>query len=358
MSQETYRWLATNVLAGFASTRKPWWAKGDETNLFDGPVPMDAVEKLLTSWSPLTAGLYDVDLEKAVQTLYTADMKPVQAVLREDIETVATHKLVKADDTGERMAVVGIDYAMHTYRNWVAGTITETVGDDAQISSAGLLRNRNQAWVTIERPESAVGPDGILFSPYVTISESLDASMSSQINQNVKLPICDNTLAIARNQGLAFRAKHTKGSGAKLADQRSVMTAIMHGESDFRAELERQLAIEVPDSAFEKFLEAFVPIEEDDKPRKRNRSQRIRQEITTLYRDDPRVSAWKGTLFGGVQAVNTWQTHMSQLRNSTGYEMDDTNLRAMRNYADALRTPKPGVESADQTTARILASVL
>ena len=336
MSSETYQWLASNVLAGFAETRRPWWASGAEReghlpNLYPAEVPMDEVIKLIASWSPYT------------ETLYTADM-----------EEVTSHKLVRASDTKAMLAVVGKDYALHPYGDWLTGTVNECVGDEAQVSSAGLLKNRAQAWVQIERPETAVGPDGILFSPYVTLSTSLDGSMASQINQNTQMVICDNTLEIGRGQGLAF--KHTKNSAAKLGDYRGVMTAIMHGESDFRAELERQLSVEVSDQAFGRFLESFVPDSEDDKPAKRTRSERKRQEITQLYKGDPRVTAWKGTEFGVVQAVNTWQTHMSQLRNGTGVELDDTNLRAMREYTRRLAPPKG--ETADQATVRVLESVL
>jgi phage/plasmid-like protein (TIGR03299 family) len=333
MSQESYQWLRTMVLAGFKDTRMPWWANGDEPNLFPAEVPMERVEELLTSWSP------------RVEALYTADMKEV-----------TSHKLITASDNGDQLGVVGAEYAVHAYGDWLTGTVSECVGDEAKVSSAGLLRKRAQAWVTIERPESAKGPDGIMFSPYVTLSESLDGSLASQVNQNTRLVVCDNTLAVAREQGLAFWARHTKGSSAKLGLQRSVVMAIMAGETSFKAELERQLSVKVPDDAFSRFLDAFIPVSEEDGPAKKTRSERKRQEITQLYRGDPRVQGWKGTEFGVVQAVNTWQTHMSQLKNTTGYEMDDTNLRAMRNYASQLRPVKG--DSADQVTMKVLEGVL
>ena len=336
MSQESYRWLAKMVLAGFKDTRRPWWAdaaeaQGNLTSLFSAEVPMERVEELLTKWSAYT------------EPLYTGDM-----------EEVTTHKLVRASDTREHIAVIGIDHAIHSYHDWLTGTVQECVGDDAQVSSAGLLRNRAQAWVQIERPETAVGPDGIKFSPYITLSTSLDGSLATQINQNTKMTVCDNCLRITRTQGLAF--KHTKNSNAKLGDYRSVMTAILQGESDFRAELERQLSVKVDDRAYSRFLEKLVPIAEDDIPAKKTRSERKRQEITQLYKNDPRVEGWQGTEFGVVQAVNTWQTHMSQLRNVTGYELDDANLRAMKLYGEQLRPPKG--DSPDQATAKLLESVL
>jgi phage/plasmid-like protein (TIGR03299 family) len=340
MSQETYKWLAENVRAGFANTRRPWWAdqaeaEGHTTNLYPEAVPMDEVIKLIASWEPITEGLY------------TADM-----------ELVPTHKLVRASDNKQMIGVIGANTAVHSYRDWLVGTVQEIVGDEAQISSAGLLQKRAQAWVQIERPNTAVGPDGILFSPFVLLSGSLNSTISSQINQNTKMVICDNTMEIGRRQGLAISIKGTSNSGSRLGVYRSVMAAIMAGENDFREELERQLSVKVDDTQLGRFLDSFIPVDDDDHPKKKTRSDRKRQEITDLYRNDPRVAQWKGTEFGVVQAVNTWQTHMSQLRNATGYEMNDTNLRAMRNYAQLLRPRDPRKDSADMETVRILESVL
>ncbi len=338
MSAESYQWLAKNVLAGFADTRRPWWAnhaeaEGHNLNLYPQQVPMDEVIKLIASWEPYTEGLY------------TADM-----------ELVPTHKLIRASDDKQMISVVGQDYSVHSYRNWLTGTVQEIVGDEAQVSSAGLLQNRAVAWVQIERPETAVGPDGILFSPFITASTSLNYTYQSQLNQNTRMIVCDNTLEIGRGQGLAAHYKHTKNSASKLGEYRGVMAALMAGENDFREELERQLSVKVDDTQFSRFLDSFIPIDDDDAPAKKTRSERKRQEITQLYRGDSRVQGWAGTEFGVVQAVNTWQTHMSQLRNSTGYEMDDTNLRAMRNYAAQLRAPKG--DSPDMGTVKLLESVL
>lgn len=336
MSAESYEWLAKMVLAGFADTRPPWWkrhaeSEGHVPNLFPAAVPMEKVYELIASWTPIEEGLYSADMEE-----------------------IPTHKLIRASDTKEIISVVGKDRATHSYRDWLVGTVTECVGEQAQVSSAGLLKKRAQAWVQIERPETAVGPDGILFSPYVTLSTSLDSSLSTQINENTQMTICDNTLRITRGQGLAF--KHTKNSGQKLGDYRSIMSAIMRGESEFRRELERQLSVKVSDEDFDRFLDFLVPVSDDDLPAKKTRSQRKRQEITSLYREDERAARWQGTLFGGVQAVNTWNTHMSQLHNGTGIEMDDTNLRAMREYGQRLR-PLKG-DSPDQETVKLLEAVL
>lgn len=336
MSKETYGWLARNVLAGFVKARTPWWLshairEGHTPNVWDGAVPIDNVKQLLCSWSPIVSSLYD-----------------------EDMQPITTHKLIRASDDRSQLGIIGADAVTHTYQDWLVGTVQECVRpDELEISSAGMLRNRAQAWIQIERPDTAVGPDGIKFSPYVTLSTSLDGSLASQINQNTQMTICDNTLQVTRGQGVAF--KHTSRSESKLGTYRGVMTAIMQGESDFKAVLESLLAETVSERQFSRFLEAYVPIKDDDAPAKKTRSLRKRQEITQLYRSDERVAAWRGRRFGVLQAANTWEQHMSQLRNTTGIELSDTDLRAMRNYSARL-APVKG-ESNDQAVMRVLASV-
>ena len=54
--------------------------------------------------------------------------------------------------------------------------------------------------------------------------------------------------------------------------------------------------------------------------------------------------------------MNTWETHDRILRNTTGIELTDTDLRAMRAYENMLHVPKgPG---ADELNIELLESVL
>lgn len=356
MTQETYGWLAKNVLAGFVKDREPWWLRlaqreGHDPRTWDGPVPLDEVKKLLCGWQPVVSGLSD---EQAVVSAVKAGLFGDDLLRVIENARLSSHKLVKANDDGSQLGVIGGETATHTYQEWLVGTVEEcVVADELEVSSAGLLKGRSQAWIQIERPASAYGAGGIQFSPYVTLSTSLDSSLASQINQNTQMTICDNTLRLTRGQGVSFR--HTSRSQSKLGTYRGVMNAIMQGETDFKEVLERLLAEEVSEKRFSRFLDALIPTEEDETPRKKARSDRRKQAITELYRNDPRVQDWRGTAFGVVQAVNTYEQHLSQLRNTTGIELSDTDLRAMKNYGDRL-APQHG-ETSDERTIRILATV-
>lgn len=349
MSKYTYEYLAKNVKAStFGGTRLPWWAKGDEPCLYPGPIPFEDVQAQLASWEPSISRMLDEDL--IVQLVHEGWAGP-DLIEKMKEARVASHKLIKTD---EGSGVIGIEHALHLYGVWLTGTIAEVLGDDAVIVSSGLLDNKMQAWVCIERPEVVDGPGGVQFAPNITFSTSLNGTLSSQINQSTTLPICDNTMTLARSQGLAF--KHTGRSGSKLGTYRGVAQALVQGQTDFTKILDDLLSTEVTDKDYSNFLDALFPESDEDTPRKRNRSQRVKQDITQLYKGDHRVQAWKGTAFGVVQAVNTYQQHLSQLRNTTGYEMDDTNLRAMRNYGERMKNVRG--ETADEHVVRVLRDTL
>lgn len=357
MSQETYSWLAQNILASEMAGRHLWWAsgarrEGHEPQIFPGPVPIDAVEKLLCSWSPVTSAMLD---ESAVIDAIRAGHAGPDLIRAIETARVESHKLVKASDDDSHIGVIGADAATHTYRDWLTGTIRETVAsEDLAITSAGMFRGRAQAFVQIERPETAKGPGGVEFSPTIAYSTSLDGSWKSQINQTITLMICDNTARAGRMEGVSF--KHTSQSGSKLGVFRGVSAALMRGETDFTETLNKLLAEKVSDSAFGRFLETLAPETDDMSPAKRTRVQRRKQEITQLYKSDPRAASWHGTAYGAWQAVNTHSQHMGQLRDTSGLGMTDTDLRAMKVYGDRIR-PVKGESEDERVISMILATV-
>lgn len=331
MSLETYEWLKSNVLAGFSNERPPWWSQGHEDCLYPGAVPMEDVERLLTSWQPEPFEIFDADMHK-----------------------IDSHMGLRASDTREVMTIMSSTYVPHLYGPWLTETVQTVVGDDAQVSSAGLLRKRCQAWVQIERPQVSMAAGGVTFAPYVLLSTSLDASIATQMNQSVTNTICDNTMAIGRTEGLGAKVKHTRNSLGKLGKFRQVLELLIQGETEFTQYVNDLLDDSVDDHQFSRFVEAYVPIDEAWSEAKKTRAQRKRQDITQLYKVDERAASWHGTAWGVLQAVNTWDNHERQLRNTTGKDMTDTDLRVMLNY-DRMVAGKP--VSDDAGTLKVLAGV-
>ncbi|MFJ1764885.1 DUF932 domain-containing protein [Amycolatopsis sp. NPDC088138] len=145
--------------------------------------------------------------------------------------------------------------------------------DGLTIGSAGLLRERKQAWVSVEVPDNITTPEGVEFRPNLLACSSHDASLKTRYKRVVTNVVCDNTMAT----GL-----HT------VAD-------------DFAAEVTKLCQTTVTDRAWKAFLDAHTPIP-DEPGRARTNAANRRSALTRLWTSDSRVSPWKNTGWGVVQA--------------------------------------------------------
>jgi hypothetical protein len=74
-----------------------------------------------------------------------------------------------------------------------------------------------------------------------------------------------------------------------------------------------------------------------------------REQLHDLWHKDPRVTPWKGTAWGVVQAVNTWQTHVQTVRGAHRFERQMTNALD-GSTGDALALAKLDVVKAGGVT--------
>jgi hypothetical protein len=98
---------------------------------------------------------------------------------------------------------------------------------------------------------------------------------------------------------------------------------------DFAAEIAALCATKVDDTQFSKFLDLLVPMTEaNGKPLEKGaltKRQNKQDTLTRLWIRDPRVSPWKGTAFGVVQAVNTYTHHEQTVKGATRAERNMVN---------------------------------
>lgn len=299
MSKETSEWLNKNVLVGFEDIHGPAWHKVEGAdNHYPMGIPMDDVKRRLFGFDQESESLY---------------VKRGSKYVKVDGHVAVTDP---SDDTGTVLGVHGQDYQVHTFKSVLLDPIEAVIGsDDVQIGSAGLLRNRKVGWLQIERPENVVIDGGVSFRPHILLSTSLDGSYSTQINNSATNTICDNTMEIARGEGLKYRVKHTANSLSSLGDMATVIAQLVATQDAFTEEVEALLAEEVSNQRFGKFVEAYVPILEDDTKVSKTRSEKKRETLSSLWKTDIRVQPWAGTAWGVVQACNTYAQHLSQLRN-------------------------------------------
>lgn len=296
MSQETQEWLNNNTLIGFTEKRGNAWhyqasLQGDEPNHYEGPVPLEDVKRRLFDWQAEKTPLYiNVDGEFVI---------------------VPERQAITASDNHDVLGIFSTGYEPHQYREWLLTNVATILDDDLGIGSAGLLKNRGQAWVSVEVPENITTPEGVEFRPNLVAATSFDGTLATTYTRTVTNVVCDNTLAIGlEGNDQKFRLKHTRYSKLRIGDARDALKIVYDIADEFSAEVARLASVEVSDKVWAQVLDAINPIPEDE-GRGRTIAKHKREELLALYANDDRVAPWAGTALGVLQAFNTYEHHFA-----------------------------------------------
>ena len=334
MSRETSPWLNQNTLIGFTDKRGLAWHyrasdQGTEPNHYTGAIPVADVVRRLFAWDAISVPLY-------VQT--PLGMMPVegrQAIARSDDYSV--------------MGLFKEGYTMHQYREWLVDQVSTILGDTLAIGSAGLLKGGAQAWVSVEVPENIVTPEGVEFRPNLLAATSHDGSLATTYKRVVTNVVCDNTMAAGLAEaGQQYKVKHSRYSRAKLEDARDALALVHTIAEDFEAEVKALCETTVTDKAWSAFLDAFAPLPEKE-GRGLTLATQTRESLTGMWNNDNRVSPWRNTAWGVVQAVNTHTHHVQTVRGASRPERN--MVRAVTGGVDTLDT------DTMSTLNKVLASV-
>lgn len=353
MSAETLSILNTQTLIGFTAVRGHAWhyraeEQGAESNHYAGAVPVADVGRRLFNWQalsvpvahavPVTAGR---DPERfTIPDGITADGTPFRWV-----ETPGEQAVIRSD-TGRKMGTFKEGYVIHSYERWLLNTVGTILDDDLSIGSAGLLKGGAVAWVSVEVPENIRTPEGVEFRPHLLACTSHDGTLATTYLRAITNVVCDNTMSSALGErGQRIKVKHSRYSGMRIGQARQAL-ALVHGVADdFAAEVARLCRVEVTDRQWSAFLDAHAPMP-TDAGRARTSAERKRDTLARLWNHDARVSPWRGSAYGVVQAVNTY-VHHEQIVRGAG--------RAERNMTRAV---SGGVDQLDRDTLTTLGAVL
>lgn len=317
MSKETSRWLNTLTLIGFVLKRGQAWhyrasEQGTEPNHYDGAIPVADVIRRLFSWrfaeGNVKSDYYDPSGRVAAPiTIRDGSRKTI----------IRPYGALGDDDAGEILYIPKSGFKIHGYEQWLIRNVETLLDDDADnvgIASAGLLKGGAVAWVQFELPETRQ-VEGFDFRPYVTAATSVDGSLSSTYLKGAQAVVCDNTLDGALlGADSHFKIRHSTNSLSRIGEVRErlgIQIGIVGDE--FEAEFKELIATTVTPKQFSQALDLQVP-REGLTGRGLTIADNHRQSLTDLWNSDPRVTQWKGTAFGWLQANNTWAHHIQGVR--------------------------------------------
>lgn len=317
MSRETSVWLNTMVLVGFTDKRGYAWHyrtedQGDESNHYPGSIPVDDVLRRLFN--------------------FTVDDRPMYILTDEGYREIPGRKAMVTSDSEDVLGIFKESYQGHSYKEWLLDMVATILDDDLSIGSAMLLRNRAQACVSVETPETITTPEGVEFRPWIAAATSYDGSLATTFKAHVQDIVCDNTKDAAfGEEGREFKLRHTKYSGMRIKDAREALGILHTMGADFAAEVANLTSTKVTDAQFRKLLNHLVPVPEDE-GRGHTMADNKQSDLLRLWASDPRVAPWKGTAYGAVQAFNTWNHHYAVIRNGRNGEA----TRFQRNMENVL----------------------
>lgn len=334
MSKETAQWLNGNTLIGFTAKRgNAWHYRADlqsaEPNHYMGAIPVEDVRRRLFHWSPV---------EGSVDTTF---------ITEDGVTTITdpTRKTIIRPDTATVLGVFKQGFQIHDYSDWLVSNVQSILDDDLQVGSAGLLKGGALAWVQCELSENVTTPEGVEFRPFLMAATSLDGSLSSTYQTGAQVVVCDNTLSAALGEDGAKRVKikHSSRSLGRIGSVRDALGIVHSVGEDFAAQVAALCSETVSEAQWSAFLDAHVPVGSEG--RGATIAENKREALTRLWVHDARVSPWKGTAFGVVQAVNTYTHHEKTVRG------------AERSERNATRVVTGGIDALDASTLELLRAV-
>lgn len=258
---------------------------------------------------------------------WTAEEGTLTAMSPSGMTEVTSHKAITRSDTGAVLGIVGTGYKVHDYSEWLTRNVAAMLDtDDLVIRSAGTLNGGARAFVQVGTPEGITGPGGVEYLPIIGSYTSLDSSVSTTYKGNRIVVICTNTYAGAlHEESSKISIRHTKNSSFDVLSARQALGMVFANADAFNRELEEMLAIKVTDRQFRTVANKIVA-PSTDSLRSTNMAERKLGELVSLWSTDARVTPWKGTAFGAMQALSTWRQHIATVKNATRQERNITNV--------------------------------
>lgn len=330
MSRETSGWLNSNVLVGFTNRRgEAWhyradlqtpWDYTDESgelhigvgNHYPEAIPLADVKGRLFNWEPVTGPVYALNSNDDG----TVDVGSFVAIPNQV-------RVYPSDDPSHTFWIAKESYTPHEYGDTLGNSLADlldTSTEDLGVSSAGLLKQRAVAWVEVSIPDTITTPEGIEFRPNLLATTSLNGTVATTWKRTVTETVCDNTWGMAMaEKGQTYRVKHSKYSNLKLADARAALEIIHSTADEIEAEFAELCRIDVTDKQFYDIIGELTdpPKGKDQSKMGQTLKDKKMGELSQLWNNDNRVSPWRGTGYGVIQAVNTWEHHIKGTRGGT-----------------------------------------
>lgn len=356
MSRETSTWLHDNSLIG--DTEKmgsAWWMRQGvdsqgRPNHFTGPVPVEEVlNRLFPVEHDVTPRRVAVEVPATLDTMthLAEDGSPMRWAIQDD------KRGMHRNNSDTVHGIFSESYQPHQYREWLVenvSTLMDTPQSGLHIHSAGTLAGHAVAYVQFMPDDAITGQCGMTLLPWFLATTSFNGKVASTYKFCTTAVVCDNTLDMARGEKgtPVVKYRHSKNSLTKIQDARTALGITWENAEDTMAELDRLADTPMPAEKWVKLLDVMHPVKLDATPNSITMATGMRDRLTAMLHNDPRVNPWDGTALGAFQAFNTFGQHVKATRGKTD--------RGERNMLDTI-SGKIGDQDAKVLAAMSLVGI-
>lgn len=306
MSAETIDWLENNSLIGHTAERgNAWHWREGATNHFPGAVPRERVLQLFGY--PMAEGA-------AAAIVPVIDENGVDT----KVFLAPQFKGIVRLDTGEVFEFFKQTYEMHDPTEWCLENLEKLLDGGLDIGSAIVLKGGAIAAMQVEMPETRIasggrGAEPVKHRPYLTGATSFNGSMATTYLVGSKIWVCDNTLAMAMNEGgaLSQKYRHRKTNIDRVLEARENLGLVVEQVGDeVDAEIKRLTEQYVTDQKFYEIVDAFTGFSKAKEGRGKTIATQRTAALVGLWHGDERVAPWKNSAWGTLAAFNTAKHHI------------------------------------------------
>jgi phage/plasmid-like protein (TIGR03299 family) len=255
------------------------------------------------------------------------EARPLLSVTNGYPQAVATHvantRLAAGSSPEKVVGIVG-KRRYQLVQNLEAFRLAEGImglQEEAQVASAGLLRDGSVAILTLYLGEDYLVPglESERRGRYLNVVNSFDASYAlTAVNSDVRM-VCANTLRWNLRQPRKVAIRHTGLMADKLEHARRAL-----GLADRYAQLQAIVAEHLVEETVtaakaEEFFATLVPLPVDSagkaqEGRALNNARQLREALANLYWTNPTVAPVQGSRWGLLQAVTFYTNHQQERR--------------------------------------------
>ena len=254
---------------------------------------------------------------------WTVRLAPITTITPNGVVEVHTHRATYRSDTGNVLGIVGADYHPHQPAELLelARITLDAAHTDAHVEVVGSLRAGRTVFMTIALPDD-IDIAGDVHMPRLVWVTSMDGTIATRAVSTYVRAVCANTIrASFHNARTSWAARHTSNLNGRAADAREALELMFRTAETFRAEVEALTSQTITDHHVEQVLAGIWRDRPDATDRIRAGAARKRDAVRSVYRNDDRVTGWRGTAYGLVQAASTWEQWEAPRRGERGEQV-------------------------------------